>query len=275
MTSIESPVSISISCVIYDTNFSVLAATIKSLAEALQASLHANQINCCEFFIINNQTNITTTVKNAYALARQLIGEQAILITGHGNVGYGRGNNLAIDRSLSDYHLILNPDVELDRHALVEGIGFLQKHPEVSLVAPAATNENDEPEYLAKRMPGLLVILLRGLNNAFLNRLFQKLLDSYTYKDKHPFTSPMEIELASGCFMLCRTSTLKQVGGFSKRYFLYFEDFDLSRKMSRLAKVFLVPQVKIVHLGGKAATKGWKHIKMFLHSYFIFRTDAK
>src|ERR1700709_1854249 len=35
------------------------------------------------------------------------------LITGHGNVGYGCGHNLAIERIRSRYHLVLNPDTEL------------------------------------------------------------------------------------------------------------------------------------------------------------------
>lgn len=267
--------SISISCVIYDTDFEILATTIKSLFTALQTVKTANQIGRYEFSIINNQTEITPTIASAFALAQALMGEQVKLITGHGNVGYGRGNNLAINQSNSDYHLILNPDVDMDKNALFEGIQFLQQHPEAGLVAPNATNEHGEPEYLAKRTPNLLIIFLRGVNNIFLNKMFKKQLDNYAYKDKFPVTSPMEIELASGCFMLCRTATLKQVGGFSKEYFLYFEDFDLSRKVSRLAKIYLLPKIRIIHLGGKAASKGMKHIKMFIRSYFIFRANAR
>lgn len=273
--SLQSQISISISCVVYDTDFNILAATIESLFTALQAAQNAHQIISYEFFLINNRADISTATKEAFTLAEQLMGNKAKLINGHGNVGYGRGNNLAIDQSKSDYHLILNPDVKMDEQALIEGIQFLQQHLDAGLVTPDATNDRNEPEYLAKRTPSLLVILLRGINNNLLNSIFKTQLDSYAYKDKFPLSTPMEIELASGCFMLCRTKTLKQVGGFSKEYFLYFEDFDLSRKISRLAKIYLVPQIRIVHLGGKAASKGMKHIKMFLHSYFIFRAKSE
>lgn len=269
----HSPTSISIGCVVYDTSLNILATTIKSLFEALQTAQNTHQISNYEFFLINNQTELASPTKDAFALAQQLMGEQAKLINGQGNLGYGRGNNLAINQCISDYHLILNPDVEMDKHALIEGIQFLQRNPGVGLVAPSATNENNEPEYLAKRSPNLLIIFLRGINNSFLNGIFKKQLDKYAYKDKFPVTSPMEIELASGCFMLCRTSVLKQVNGFSQEYFLYFEDFDLSRKISRLAKIYLLPEIRIIHLGGKAAKKGFKHIKMFLRSYFIFRAS--
>jgi len=269
----QSPISISIGCVVYDTSFTILATTITSLFEALQTAQNMRQISGYEFFLINNQTELTPSTADAFSLARHLMGDKAKLISGHGNLGYGRGNNLAISQCTSDYHLILNPDVEMDKHALSEGIQFLQQHPDVGLVAPDATNENNEPEFLAKRSPNLLIVFLRGINNSFLNSIFRKQLDNYAYKDKFPVTSPLQIELASGCFMLCRTSILKQVNGFSREYFLYFEDFDLSRKISRLAKIYLVPQIRIIHLGGKAAKKGFKHIKMFLRSYFIFKAS--
>jgi len=142
-------------------------------------------------------------------------------------------------------------------------------------VAPNVTNANGDIEYLAKRMPTLLTILLRGLNNQYLNRVFHKKLEHYSYKDKIPCSEPMEIELASGCFMLCRSNILKNVGGFSEKYFLYFEDFDLSKKISHLGKLFYLPKMKICHLGGYTAKKGLKHTKLFLTSYLIFISNSR
>ena len=36
-------------------------------------------------------------------------------IGGHGNIGYGSAHNLILDRLSSDFHLILNPDVIIDK----------------------------------------------------------------------------------------------------------------------------------------------------------------
>ena len=60
-------------------------------------------------------------------------------------------------------------------------------------------------------------------------------------------TEPTEIECASGCFMVCRTDVLKLIGGFDERYFLYFEDADLSRAMRYHGKVMYVPFVTVTH----------------------------
>jgi hypothetical protein len=85
--------------------------------------------------------------------------------------------------------------------------------------------------------------------------------------DDAPF-SP--IPIASGCFMLCRTEALVAVGGFAPEFFLYFEDFDLSVRMNRVARIAYVPKVRIVHAGGDAAGKGWTHQRLFVRSAWVF-----
>lgn len=270
-TAICKPATLSVSCVIYDTDFDILATTIKSLYTAVQEAIKKKSLNSCSFYLINNHPATPDSFQQATVLAKSLFTNIEV-INGHGNIGYGRANNLAINKSQSELHLILNPDVKIDTAAIDVGIRFLAQNPDVDLVAPDATNNLGENEYLAKRMPSPLIILLRGINNTTLNKIFKKQLDWYTYKDKLPTNEPLKIELASGCFMLCRTKVLKGIGGFSPEYFLYFEDFDLSR---RIAKKVLLPTMKIIHLGGNTARKGLNHIKLFLKSYLTFLTSNK
>lgn len=263
--------SLSVSCVVYDTNYDILATTVESLHTAIQEAIKQKNLNDCSFYLINNNPTTPDSFLQAAVLAKSLFTKIEIL-NGHGNIGYGRANNLAINTSESDFHLILNPDVKIDIAAIDEAIKFLVQNPDIDLVAPNATNNSGEYEYLAKRTPNPLIILLRGINNTTLNKMFKKQLDWYTYKDKLPTSEPLDIELASGCFMFCRTKTLKKIGGFSPGYFLYFEDFDLSRRME---KKVLLPTMKIIHLGGNTARKGLKHIKLFLKSYLMFLTSHK
>jgi len=268
---IKEPTTLSISCVVYDTDYDVLATTIESLHVAIQEAVKQRSLNNCTFYLINNHLLTPDSFQQAATLAQSFFSDMEI-INGHGNIGYGRANNLAINKSQAKFHLILNPDVKLDKLAIKEGITFLTQYPTVDLVAPSATNDNGKNEYLAKRMPTPLIIFLRGINSLVLNQIFKRQLDWYTYQDKLPTQEPIEIELASGCFMLCRTQILKDIGGFSPKYFLYFEDFDLSRRMKH--KVFL-PSMRIAHLGGNTARKGFQHIKLFLKSYLIFLTSSK
>ena len=76
--------------------------------------------------------------------------------------------------------------------------------------------------------------------------------------------------IVSGCFMLFRTDVLKRLSGFDPRYFLYFEDYDLSLRTHNIARVAYVPAVRVLHHGGGAARKGSAHIRMFATSAIKF-----
>ncbi|PRF94602.1 hypothetical protein C6Q22_02415 [Burkholderia multivorans] len=79
-----------------------------------------------------------------------------------------------------------------------------------------------------------------------------------------------EPPIVSGCFMMFRTEVLKKLGGFDPRYFLYFEDYDLSLRAHEVADVAYVPSVRVIHHGGGASRKGFTHIRMFAVSAFKF-----
>lgn len=60
--------------------------------------------------------------------------------------------------------------------------------------------------------------------------------------------------------MLCRTDALRAVGGFDERYFLHFEDLDLSVRLHAQGRVVSDPGVTIVHHGGNSAKRGLAHL---------------
>lgn len=192
------------------------------------------------------------------------------LLSGHGNVGYGAGHNLALWRCGGDVHLILNPDVLLEEDALSEGLAFLAAHPEAGLVAPASRDEVGRPQYLCKAYPTVLDLALRGFAPGWLRRPFHARLDRYELRDRIGDTVLWDPPIASGCFMLCRRQVLERIGGFRPEFFLYFEDFDLSLRLASSARLACVPTVRIVHLGGHASRKGARHIGLFLLSAIRF-----
>ena len=192
------------------------------------------------------------------------------LIAGQGNVGYGRANNLALARARSGFHLVMNPDVELEPAALTESLAALAEHPEVGLVAPAVYGEDGSRQYLCKRYPTLWVLFLRGFAPAALRRRHAETLDAYEMRDVIGERFVPDVPLASGCFMVARTALLERVGGFDPRFFMYFEDYDLSLRLGREARVAYVPGARIVHHGGEASRKGARHVAWFVASAWRF-----
>lgn len=192
------------------------------------------------------------------------------LLRGQGNVGFGRGHNLVLPELNSTYHLILNPDVVLEQECLVQGIKYLQQHPHTGVVSPYATGYDGQKQHLCKTYPALLTFLVRGFIPAALKPLFKGRLNRFEMHHLSESDPTVGIPIVSGCFMLCRTEVLKNVKGFDEQYFLYFEDFDLSLRIGKIADIAYYPAMRIHHTGGHAARKGIRHLGMFFKSAIHF-----
>lgn len=186
------------------------------------------------------------------------------------NRGFGAGHNIAIHNADSEFHLVLNPDAELTESALHNGLASLRADPGVALVSPRVVGPDGSQEFLCKRYPSVLVLLLRAFAPEVIRRLFRKALNRYEMRDICSGDRAADVPLASGCFMLARTADLQGIGGFNDDYFLYFEDFDLSIRLAHRGRLVFNPSVQIIHHGGYAASKGMQHVKYFVRSGITF-----
>ena len=182
------------------------------------------------------------------------------------NRGFGAANNHALRATNADFVLVLNPDVELARESIANAIQHFDEVAECGAVTPVATFPDGAPQYLIKRDPTLAVLALRGFAPRWFKQIFASTLTRYDFGDL-PFYSAMTgCRTVSGCCLMLRGAVWRQAGGFDEAFFLYFEDFDLSRRLSQVSRIDRVPGCRIVHAGGNAAGKGGKHIGMFIRS---------
>jgi GT2 family glycosyltransferase len=265
-------IDLSVSIVVFRPDLQELAATLSSLGIAAERARAAGLLEGVELWLVDNGGGVGAGLEDilGVALSRFAPWLHVEILSSHGNIGYGRGHNLAIMRSGARYHLVLNPDVTLEPDALVEGLRYLTGHAEVGLITPRVYGATGTRQYLCKRYPSVMVLGLRGFGPAFLRRWFRRMLDRYEMRDLPDDAPTSPIPIASGCFMLCRRQPLAAIGGFSPEYFLYFEDFDLSLRFAEQATIAYVPTVRIRHAGGDAAGKGWAHRRMFIRSGVTF-----
>ncbi|HCK82752.1 MAG TPA: glycosyl transferase [Candidatus Competibacteraceae bacterium] len=248
----------------------VLAQVLDRLDQALAHTRQRQLLDSARLVVVDNGPGAGWREPLRKLLGSTRLAAGSELLSGHGNVGYGTGHNLALQRGAGDFHLILNPDVLLAEDALSEGLAFLTAHPDAGLVAPAARDGAGRPQYLCKHYPTVLDLALRGFAPGWLRRRFQARLDRYELRDRMGEGVLWDPPIASGCFMLCRREALERIGGFRPEYFLYFEDFDLSLRLAAVARLACAPRIRIVHLGGHAARKGPRHVGLFLRSATLF-----
>lgn len=257
---------LSVSVVTYAPDLAVLRETLQSLFRALDAARTAGSLAAADVAVIDNGPG-SGWAGHLESMASEF---NARLISGHGNVGYGRGHNIALLASDAEFHLVLNPDVIVDEHAIDEALRFMQAHQPVVILAPAVREAGGGLQHLCKRYPSILDLALRGFAPAWLKRWFGGRLARYEMRDLAIDKPALGVPLLSGSFMFCRRQPVAAIGGFADDFFVYFEDFDLSLRAARVGTLAFVPQVKITHFGGNTARKGWRHILLFARGAAVF-----
>lgn len=185
---------------------------------------------------------------------RKIVAEEfptVTLITSSKNNGFGYGHNKIIDQIDSDYHLILNADIEFEMDVMTELVGHLESYSDVALITPKIRNTDNTIQHLPKKYPKLKYVLSSTIP------AFAKYRDDYT-RANDDLEKPTEMDISTGCFMLVRTEQLRRVGGFDDGYFLYFEDFDLSLRLRKFGRLIYYPAVHVKHFWHRDSKKSKK-----------------
>lgn len=253
---------LTISIVTFNPDFNELEKTLDSLKIAL------TDFDSRSFSIIVVDNSFSNEV--ASFLSRRYPELRLKIIHGQGNIGFGRAHNLAMLQQMGEFHLILNPDVQIASDALENALQFMKTNEDCGLLSPHAMWPTGQRQYLCKRYPSVFDLALRGFAPKIIRSLFSARLARYELQaetQKEVYWNP---PIVSGCFMFFRSTTLKNAGGFNDKFFLYFEDFDLSLRSHKIATTAYVPTVRLFHAGGHASKKGFWHIKIFFQSAMTF-----
>lgn len=182
-------------------------------------------------------------------------------IFNNNNLGFGAGHNIAIKKMMGQakYFLILNPDVYFGSGTLEKIFSFMENNGDVGLIMPKVLYPDGSLQYLCRLLPAPLDSLLRKIEIKILNPLLDARKSRYELRFAD-YNRLMDVPYLSGCFMLVRTEAFKKAGVFDERFFLYFEDVDLSRRINRISRNVYFPEAVIYHGYERGSNKS---IKLF------------
>lgn len=178
------------------------------------------------------------------------------------NLGYGCGHNIALARSMEDsidYHLVMNPDIFFNPDVLKKLVDYMNAHGDVGQVMPKVLYPGGDIQYLCKLIPTPSDLIMRRFS-PFKNVKERK---NYLYELRFTgYEKQMEVPSLSGCFMFLRVETLKKVGLFDRRFFMYLEDLDLTRRIAEAGRTVFWPGVHVFH---EYAKQSYKSPRMLYH----------
>jgi GT2 family glycosyltransferase len=177
---------------------------------------------------------------------------QVRLIENKENVGFAKGNNIGIKEAKGQYLMLLNSDTIVQKEAIEKLVNYLEKNPNFA-VSPLLQLPNGEPqsEYYM-RFPNLWQILF------YHNPIIRPFILKTPLKKiicQEPKKEPFEVDQLPGAALMTSQEVWQKVGGLDPDYQFLLEDVDWSWRAKKAGiKLMVIPQAKIVHIGGAS----WK-----------------
>jgi glycosyltransferase involved in cell wall biosynthesis/GT2 family glycosyltransferase len=170
------------------------------------------------------------------------------------NVGFGRASNAALEAVEEPVTVLINPDAELLDESLAEvAAEVLREDRPERILAPLVMHPDGPREDSAHPEPGSAPELLRALiPTVMLPRPLRAPIEPWRAD------VPRRVGWAVGCCLVARTDTLRRLGPFDDRAFLYAEDLDLGlRATDAGVETWFWPGGRVLHRRAHSSSRAF------------------
>ena len=180
-----------------------------------------------------------------------------VLIESGQNLGFGKANNLAIERTDSQFIFLLNPDTVVRPKTIDLLVAALTTTPNAVAAAPRLLNEDGSLQPSVYYHPPTPIKII--LENFGLYKLLPAsyradtlLLSHWDHNEQKP------VPIVWGAAILFDGDSLRKLEGFDPDFAMYGEDMDLCARLSEQGNdLIFVPAAEMIHLGGQSAIQHW------------------
>lgn len=173
------------------------------------------------------------------------------LVVSPKNLGFAKGNNLAIKKAHGRYILLLNPDTEILENALGKMVRFMDTHQECGIAGCKLLNPDLTLQPSVRTFPTFAsqVFILLKFHHLFPH---SKTMYKYLVQD-FDYEKMQEVDQVMGAFMIIRRKVIDKIGLLDENFWIWFEEVDFCKRAKDAGfKIFYVPEAKIVHHFGQS-----------------------
>jgi GT2 family glycosyltransferase len=238
------------------------------LRRALQSIADEIQGQAWEAVVVDN-----ASIDGSHAIVSEFV-PLASMIANAENIGFARAVNQGIAVTSAPRVLIMNPDCRLVAGAVAALGAELDQHDFCAVVGPRILNPDGSLQGSARGDPNMLTGLFG--RTALLGRLMpwaassrRNVVSDAAIRSGH---ASVVVDWLSGACILARREALAKVNGFDERYFLYWEDADLCRRLRAAGyHVRYVPGATAIHrVGQSSRTARAAAIRAFHASAYLY-----
>lgn len=175
------------------------------------------------------------------------------------NYGYANANNVGAGKAKGKYLFFLNADTEIKNDFLEEFdkefgekefgvVGFKLLYPDGSF-QPSCYFENN---------------FFNEIKNKKLEKIFKSGDGIKKQEIENQFKEIKKVDWVSGAAMMVKRSIFESIGGFDERFFLFYEDADICKRMiDKGYGVYYFPFGEVMHLKGENVNKSFNDITYY------------
>lgn len=202
--------------------------------------------NNFEIIVVDNEYNFSevTRIKDKFP--------KVIFILNKINNGFAKANNQALELINGEYILFLNNDIIFIENSIDIILDFVKKIEYPFILSCRLLNKDGSVQPSVFEIPKLIHEIS---SNLFLYKIFpnSSKFNKYHYNNIE-IKDTCNVGAVTGAFLLLKTSLFKSLKGFDERFYFYFEEIDLCKRLKDIGgKVLFYPHTSVIHIGGGTA----------------------
>lgn len=181
----------------------------------------------------------------------------------HPNRGYGAGHNIAIRKAMEEgmrHHAVLNPDIYWEGKVIGPLADYMESNSDVGQMLPRVLYPDGRLQFTCKLIPTPLDLIA--------NRFLPHWLVGHRVRrfrlEASGYDRVMNVPYLHGCFMMLSLATLREVGMFDERFFMYPEDIDLTRRIHEKYQTLYYPELTIYHAHAAASRHSGRMLRIHI-----------
>lgn len=187
-----------------------------------------------EIILIDN-----ASLDNSIAYLESRWKDKLTFIKNETNLGFAGANNQGASQAKGEYLFFLNSDTIITEDILARAEKIFQQHPNIAALSPRLKLESGQCQKSAFGKFPTITRLIRQSTKK----------DPVVTKDQELITT----DWISGCALIIRRSDFITLNGWDEKFFLYFEDVDLCRRLKKKKRQVAVDlKSSLIHLGGRS-----------------------
>jgi GT2 family glycosyltransferase len=216
-----------------------------------------------EIIVVDNNSS-----DDSCLMMKQLF-PQITLIENKENLGFPKGNNIAVEQAKGEYICILNPDTVVAEDTFVKILNSKFQIPNSQLGIIGCKLIDGTGNFLPESKRGLptpyvaitKIFGLYKISNFFGKYYAQHLSENQSGK----------VDVLVGAFMMMKRDLYIKVGGFDENCFMYSDDIDLSYMIQKLGKDnFYFHETSVIHYKGESTVRDEKYLERFRDAMQFF-----